>query len=126
MLAGLHMLRSGTVRIGPYDLATLPRTVFSRGIAFAGIEPVLFPGSIRDNLLYGLRIKPLDSRRLDFTKQRIREAVQTGNPWTASATPGSTSPPSVSRMRTTSTGAWSIFSPASGSAPTCTATGWMP
>ncbi|GJE39734.1 ABC transporter transmembrane domain-containing protein [Methylobacterium persicinum] len=80
VLAGLHMLRSGTVRIGPYDLATLPRTVFSRGIAFAGIEPVLFPGSIRDNLLYGLRIKPLDSRRLDFTKQRIREAVQTGNP----------------------------------------------
>ncbi|WP_447413162.1 hypothetical protein, partial [Clostridium perfringens] len=60
--------------------ATLPRTVFSKAIAFAGIEPVLFPGSIRDNLLYGLRIKPLASRRLDFTKQRIREAIQTGNP----------------------------------------------
>lgn len=80
VLGGLQILRSGTVRIGPYDLATLPRTVFSRAIAFAGIEPVLFPGSIRDNLLYGLRIKPLASRRLDFTKQRIREAIQTGNP----------------------------------------------
>lgn len=80
VLAGLQVPRSGTIRVGPYDLATLPRTVFSARIAFAGIEPVLFPGSIRDNLLYGLRIKPLDSRRLDFTKQRVREAIRTGNP----------------------------------------------
>lgn len=80
VLAGLQVARGGTVRVGPYDLATLPRSIFSARVAFAGITPVLFPGSIRDNLLYGLRVRPLASRRLDFTKQRIREAIQTGNP----------------------------------------------
>ncbi|WP_342167267.1 ABC transporter transmembrane domain-containing protein [Methylobacterium sp. SD21] len=80
VLAGLQVARGGTMRVGPYDLATLPRSIFSSRVAFAGITPVLFPGSIRDNLLYGLRVKPLSSRRLDFTKQRIREAIQTGNP----------------------------------------------
>lgn len=80
VLAGLQVARGGTMRVGPYDLATLPRSIFSSRVAFAGITPVLFPGSIRDNLLYGLRVKPLASRRLDFTKQRIREAIQTGNP----------------------------------------------
>ncbi len=78
--AGLQIPRGGTMRIGPYDLATLPRSTHAARIAFAGIEPVLFPGSIRDNLLYGLRVKPQAERRLDFTKQRIREALQTGNP----------------------------------------------
>jgi putative ABC transport system ATP-binding protein len=80
VVAGLQTPKGGTVRIGPYDLATLPRTTHAARIAFAGNEPVLFPGSIRDNLLYGLRIKPQAERRLDFTKRRIREALQTGNP----------------------------------------------
>ena len=80
VLAGLQVARGGTVRVGAYDLATLPRSIFTARVAYAGITPVLFPGSIRDNLLYGLRVRPLASRRLDFTKQRIREAIQTGNP----------------------------------------------
>ncbi len=80
VMAGLQMPRGGTVRIGHYDLATLPRSIFSSRLAFAGITPVLFPGSIRDNLLYGLRVKPQASRRLDFTKQSLREALRTGNP----------------------------------------------
>ncbi len=74
------MPRGGTVRIGHYDLATLPRSIFSSRLAFASNTPVLFPGSIRDNLLYGLRVKPQASRRLDFTKQSLREALRTGNP----------------------------------------------
>ncbi|MFC6790323.1 hypothetical protein ACFQE0_12265 [Methylobacterium komagatae] len=80
VVAGLAMPRGGTVRIGHYDLATLPRSIFSSRLAFAGNTPVLFPGSIRDNLLYGLRVKPQASRRLDFTKQSLREALRTGNP----------------------------------------------
>lgn len=80
VMAGLQMPRGGTVRIGHYDLATLPRSIFSSRLAFAGNTPVLFPGSIRDNLLYGLRVKPQASRRLDFTKQSLREALRTGNP----------------------------------------------
>ncbi len=43
VLAGLRVPPSGTVRIGDHDLSTLPRATRSRRIAFADLEPVLFP-----------------------------------------------------------------------------------
>ncbi|NOK15396.1 ABC transporter ATP-binding protein, partial [Corallococcus exercitus] len=80
VLAGLRVPPSGTIRIGDHDLSTLPRAVRSRRIAFADLEPVLFLGTVRDNLLYGLRIQPLRTRGIDLSKARINEAVKTGNP----------------------------------------------
>ncbi len=79
-LAGLRVPTSGSIRIGDHDLSTLPRAARSRRIAFADLDPVLFPGTVRDNLLYGLRIKPLRTKSLDLSKSRINEAVKTGNP----------------------------------------------
>ena len=80
VLAGLRTSPSGTIRIGDHDLSTLPRPAHTGRIAFAGLEPVLFPGTVRDNLLYGLRIRPLRTQGLDLSKSRINEAVKTGNP----------------------------------------------
>lgn len=73
---------SGQIRIGERDLVQLPISVVGRRIAYAGVDPVLFPGSIRDNLVYGLRSKPLgkteeEKREMDL---RIAEALRTGNP----------------------------------------------
>lgn len=80
VLAGLQSASSGSIRVGVHDLSTLPRPAHAHRIAYAGVEPVLFPGTVRDNALYGLRIRPLRTNGLDLSKTRINEAVKTGNP----------------------------------------------
>jgi putative ABC transport system ATP-binding protein len=73
---------SGRIMIGEQDVAQLPAVVVGRRMSYAGVEPVLFPGSIRDNLVYGLRHRALD--RADendrHAARRISEARRTGNP----------------------------------------------
>jgi putative ABC transport system ATP-binding protein len=74
---------SGQVLVGEYDLVRLPAAVVGRRIAYAGVEPVLFPGSIRDNLVYGLRHRPLTQVPTHDPREaarRLMEARRTGNP----------------------------------------------
>ncbi|HEX8167671.1 MAG TPA: ABC transporter ATP-binding protein [Beijerinckiaceae bacterium] len=73
---------AGEVRIGERNLADLPRGTVGRHIAYAGVEPILFPGSIRDNLVYGLRHHPIGDPEEDARERarRIAEAKRTGNP----------------------------------------------
>ncbi|WP_375455191.1 ABC transporter transmembrane domain-containing protein [uncultured Methylobacterium sp.] len=83
LIAGLQAPQGGTVRIGGHDLATLPQALRARAVAYAGPEPVLFPGTIRDNLLYGLRRRPLPHGReagSEGDRRRRAEARRTGNP----------------------------------------------
>ena len=73
---------SGRIRIGEWDLRQIPSEVAGRRLAYAGVDPILFPGSIRDNLVYGLRYKPLGQYKEDEREalRRIKEAQRTGNP----------------------------------------------
>jgi putative ABC transport system ATP-binding protein len=73
----------GQIHIGEQDLSQLPVSVTGHRLAYAGVDPILFPGSIRDNLVYGLRFKPLGKTEEDKreTVRRIAEAARTGNPF---------------------------------------------
>jgi len=73
---------SGQIRIGERELHQIPLTVSGRRLAYAGIDPILFPGTIRENLIYGLRHRPLgqDGTSTREENRRILEAQRTGNP----------------------------------------------
>ncbi len=58
LLARLYSY-SGTVLLDSIELATLPSLVAGRQIAYAGGEPRLFTGTVMENLVYGLRHRPV-------------------------------------------------------------------
>ncbi|MFD0938620.1 ABC transporter ATP-binding protein, partial [Methylobacterium trifolii] len=78
-IAGIEVPQGGTIAIGGHDLAGLPASVRARQIAYAGPEPVLFPGTIRDNILFALRNRPRGGPGLAWDERRL-EALRTGNP----------------------------------------------
>ena len=74
----------GKVTIGDKNLAEMPEAVTGRRISYAGQTPYIFAGSINDNLLYGLKHRPLQEMKYDgeaaIERQRqVREAKGTGN-----------------------------------------------
>jgi len=82
ILAGREGGYGGCVKIGEHDLSALPRQLIGRRVAYAGVEAILFPGSIRDNLVYGLRTRPVTSaaEAKEAAARRLAEAQRTGNP----------------------------------------------
>jgi putative ABC transport system ATP-binding protein len=84
VLARLTRPTSGRVLIGGMDLAALPTAVTGRRIGYVGATPYLFAGSLRDNLLLGLRHRPIRPAEYDpaTAKRRsiqIYEARRSGN-----------------------------------------------
>jgi ABC-type multidrug transport system fused ATPase/permease subunit len=84
VLAHLTRPTSGRVLIGGMDLATLPTAVTGRRIGYAGAAPYLFAGTLRDNLVLGLRHHPVRPAEYDpaTAKRRstqIHEARRSGN-----------------------------------------------
>ncbi len=85
LLARLVAPSSGTLRWGGEDMAVLPEGVTGRHISYVGDETYLFPHSILQNVIYGLKHRPIapaqyEGRALMHFQRRIAEAKRTGNP----------------------------------------------
>jgi putative ABC transport system ATP-binding protein len=82
ILAGRSGEYAGEVKLGERKLSELPRGTLGRRIAYAGVDPILFPGTLRDNIVYGLRCRPVTQGEQDDRERarRIAEARRTGNP----------------------------------------------
>ena len=95
---------SGRVSIDGHDLLDLPESVTGRRIAYASSDTYFFHGTLRDNLLYGLKHAPLTEVGYegdDATEFRwqMMEARRAGNPeldlnsdWVDYASAGATGP----------------------------------
>ncbi|WP_238313061.1 ABC transporter transmembrane domain-containing protein [Methylobacterium crusticola] len=85
ILAGRVRPSGGRVRIDDHDVSEWSSAALTRRIAYASLEPVLFPGSLRDNVLYGLTRPPAGRDDQATTSdaeeaRRVAEAHRTGNP----------------------------------------------
>jgi ABC-type multidrug transport system fused ATPase/permease subunit len=85
LLARLARPTGGRIAIGGTDLADLPVAVIGRRIGYVGTAPYLFTGTLRENLLMGLRhvpIRPPDYPDEGTARRRARqleEARHAGN-----------------------------------------------
>ena len=73
LLARLLFPTSGSIRIDGVDLETAGEAVTGRRIAYVGPEAYLFPVSVRENILYGLKHVPVRPPEYDEEERRRRE-----------------------------------------------------
>ena len=78
---------TGRITAGGTDLSALPESVTGRAITYVGPETYFFFGSVRDNLLYGLKNAPITARAHDLDAAddaawawARHEAALAGNP----------------------------------------------
>ncbi|MBE7212482.1 MAG: ATP-binding cassette domain-containing protein, partial [Gluconacetobacter diazotrophicus] len=67
MLLGFNPPESGTITLDGVDIAAIPPAALSRLVSWIGQKPVLFAGSIRDNVLFA---------RADATDEQLARAVR--------------------------------------------------
>ncbi|MCW2307851.1 ABC transporter transmembrane domain-containing protein [Rhodobium gokarnense] len=84
LACGLVEPTTGRVRVGEARLDELSETVLGRDTAYIGPSPHIFTGTVRDNLVYGLRHRPrnhiTDEEDFDDVERtRRQEAERTGN-----------------------------------------------
>jgi putative ABC transport system ATP-binding protein len=77
ILARQHSLWQGQVKLGGEDIRRFPPSVYADIVGWAGPEPNLMSGSIRDNVAMALWRRPPDSARLEGLA--LREAELSGN-----------------------------------------------
>ena len=84
MLARLVPPTSGTIEMGGMDITRAPEAVTGRALGYVGSPAYLFPVSVRDNIVYGLKHRPV--REPDYEEHvrrerelQLKEAARTGN-----------------------------------------------
>lgn len=85
VLARSTPLASGTVKVDGQDLYQLPEYVVGARCSYVGHETYLFPQSVRDNLLFGLKHRPVQRAKYDDAVRAVRETFwkeseRAGNP----------------------------------------------
>jgi len=75
LLARLVRPTSGRIAIGGVDLAGLPVAAIGRRIGYVGSNPYIFTGTLRDNLLLGLRHRPV-REAADSDPRRARQLLE--------------------------------------------------
>ncbi len=85
VLARLVLPSAGSIRIDGQDYFQLPEYVLGARSAYIGQETYLFPLSVRENLLFGLKHRPVAPAKYDAATQIVREAFwreseRAGNP----------------------------------------------
>ena len=81
LVARLLQPTSGSVELGGVDITRAPEAVTGRCIGYVGSPAYLFPARVRDNILYGLKHRPVRSpdEVSEEKKLALREAERTGN-----------------------------------------------
>jgi len=104
MLARLVTPSSGSLEVGGVDIIKAPEAVTGRALAYVGPAAYLFPVSVRENLLYGLKHFPLRARQYEGEELaehefQLKEAKRTdstlldfGADWTDYQAAGVSSP----------------------------------
>jgi putative ABC transport system ATP-binding protein len=85
MLARQILPASGSIKIDGKDFFQLPEYVLGARISYVGQDTYLFPISVRDNLLFGLKLRPVAPATYDEAARVVREAFwkeseRAGNP----------------------------------------------
>ena len=85
VLARITLPTGGSIKIGGEDFYRLPEYVLGARTAYIGQDTYLFPQSVRENLLFGLKHRPTSPAPYDDALRTVREAFWTeseraGNP----------------------------------------------
>ena len=84
LLARIVPPSTGAIELGGIDLTRAPEAVTGRSIGYVGSSAYLFPARVRDNVLYGLKHRPIQERpyEKEAAAERefhLREARRTAN-----------------------------------------------
>ena len=85
VLARQALPNSGSIRIDGKDFFQLPEYVLGARVAYIGQDTYLFPLTVRENLLFGLKLRPIAPATYDEATKALREtfwkeAERAGNP----------------------------------------------
>lgn len=84
LMARLAVPTGGRITVEGKNFAEMPESIIGRRIAYAGSTPVMQSATVRDNLVYGLKHRPLRQPEYDAVAAASREtevveAARTGN-----------------------------------------------